>query len=336
MAALPVFAPSMTSSPITEVCFVLPPELILLDLAGAADAFRIAAAMGLPVRLRMLAAVADGDVAPTALGVGLAGIEPLPALLGDDAMIVVCGAAGSGEAVVSSPASVALIAWLRRHGGDGRALACVCSGALLAAAAGLLQGRRCTTHHSLLDSLRRLAPGAEVLDSRVFVEDGNVYTSAGITAGIDLALHLIAWLGSPRLAAAVAREMAVYVRRAAGDPVLSPWLEGRNHMNMAIHQVQDALAQAPEQDWPLARLAAIGHLSVRSLTRHFREASGMSISSYHARLRLALARQALASGDSVERAAERAGLGSARQLRRLWSSHASDSPAAARRQQAKA
>ena len=322
----------MTSSPITEVCFLLPPALILLDLAGAADAFRIAAGMGLAVRLRLLAPVAEGETASTALGVGLAGIEPLPAQLGDDALIVVCGATGSGDAVVSAPASVALIAWLRQHGGAGQPLACVCSGALLAAAAGLLDGRRCTTHHSLLDTLRRLAPRAEVLDSRVFVEDGNICTSAGITAGIDLALHLIARLGSPRLAAAVAREMAVYMRRAAGDQALSRWLEGRNHMNTAIHHVQDALAQAPEQDWPLARLAAIGHLSVRSLTRHFREASGMSINHYHARLRLALARQALASGDSVERAAERAGLGSARQLRRLWSSLASDSPAAARRQ----
>jgi transcriptional regulator GlxA family with amidase domain len=320
----------MTSSPITEVCFVLPPALILLDLAGAADAFRIAASMGLPVCLRMLAPIVDGEAATTALGVGLAGIEPLPSQLDEHALIVVCGSIGSGEQVLSSPASKTLVEWLRRHGG-GRRLACVCSGALLAAAAGLLDGRCCTTHHSLLDTLRRLAPTAEVLDSRVFVEDGAVYTSAGITAGIDLALHLIATLGSSQLAAAVAREMAVYMRRASGDPALSPWLEGRNHMNTAIHHVQDALAKAPDQEWPLARLADIGHMSVRSLTRHFREASGMSINNYHARLRLALARQALATGDSMERAAERAGLGSSRQLRRLWSIHASDRPASARR-----
>ncbi|WP_426688676.1 GlxA family transcriptional regulator [Rhodanobacter ginsengiterrae] len=319
------------SLPITEVCFVLPPGLILLDLAGAADAFRIAATMGLPVRLRMLASLQEGEVASTALGLGLAGVEPLPPQLGEHTLLVVCGATGSGEQVLSSPASKALVAWLRQHGGHGQPLACVCSGALLAAAAGLLDGRRCTTHHSLLDDLRRLAPAAEALDSRVFVEDGELCTSAGITAGIDLALHLIGRIGSPRLAAAVAREMAVYMRRAAGDPALSPWLEGRNHMNMAIHRVQDALAKAPGQDWPLARLADIGHMSVRSLTRHFREASGMSINHYHAGLRLALARQSLATGESVERAAERAGIGSARQLRRLWASHASDSPASARR-----
>lgn len=321
----------MTFSPDIEVCFVLPPSLVLLDLAGAGDAFRIAASMGLPVRLRLLAPVMAGEVASTALGVGLAGIEPLPDQLDDSALVVVCGASGSGRQVLASPASKAMVEWLRRHGGHGRRLACVCSGALMAAAAGLLDGRRCTTHHSLLDYLRRLAPAAEVLDSRVFVEDGEICTSAGITAGIDLALHLISRLGSPRLAAAVAREMAVYTRRSAGDPALSPWLEGRNHMDLAIHRVQDALARAPEQDWPLARLADIGHMSVRSLTRHFREASGMSVNHYHARLRIALAQQALAAGDSVERAADRAGLRSARQLRRLWSSQSVGTSASARR-----
>jgi transcriptional regulator GlxA family with amidase domain len=320
----------MTSSPITEVCFVLPPALLLLDFAGAADAFRIASKMGLPLRMRMVAPVRAGEAAPTALGVGLSGVEPLPEHLDEGVLVVVCGAVGDGESVVSGKGSRLLIQWLRRCAA-GRPIACVCSGALLAAAAGLLDGRRCTTHHTLVASLERLAPSAEVLDSRVFVEDRGVYTSAGVTAGIDLALHLIAELGSPRLAAAVAREMAVYLRRAPGDPTLSPWLEGRNHMDARIHRVQEALASAPAEDWPLARLADIGNMSVRTLTRRFREASGMSINSYHARLRVTLARQALAAGDTVERAAERAGLGSARQLRRLWAANAAGTPAKERR-----
>jgi len=331
MDALPAFAPSTTSSRTLEVWFVLPPALILLDLAGAADAFRIAAGQGLPVRLRFAAPLAAGDMASTASGIGLGGIEPLPQSLPADVLIVLCGATGSGESVLSSTGGRAIVAWLRQLGM--RRVACICSGALLAAAAGWLDGRECTTHHSLLAALRAVAPAARVLDSRVFVEDGGVYTSAGITAGIDLALHLIGELGSPRLAASVAREMAVYLRRAPGDPALSPWLDGRNHMNERIHRVQDALSRAPAEDWSLARLADLGHMSVRSLTRYFREASGMSVNAYHANLRLALARQALAQGESMEAAAERAGLGSARQLRRLWASHAPDTPASARRRQ---
>jgi transcriptional regulator GlxA family with amidase domain len=329
MDALHASAPSTTSSQALEVWFVLPPALILLDLAGAADAFRIAAAMGLPVRLRYAAPLAPGEMAPTALGVDLAGVEPLPQDLPGNALVILCGATGSGESVLGSAGGRAIAAWLRRLGM--RRVACICSGALLAGVAGWLDGRECTTHHSLVEQLRQVAPKARVLDSRVFVEDNGVYTSAGITAGIDLALHLIGELGSPSLAAAVAREMAVYLRRAPGDPALSPWLEGRNHMDARIHRVQDALSRAPAEDWPLARLARFGHMSVRSLTRHFREASGMSVNAYHARLRLALARQALANGETMESAAERAGLGSARQLRRLWAIHAPDGPSAARR-----
>jgi transcriptional regulator GlxA family with amidase domain len=189
---------------------------------------------------------------------------------------------------------------------------------LFAARAGLLDGKRCTSHHSEIELLRREAPTAQVLDSRVFVEDRGCYTSAGITAGIDLALYLIAELGSPQLSVDVARHMVVYLRRAPEDPALSPWLEARNHMDAGVHRAQDALTRGASENWPLPRLAARAHVSVRTLTRHFREVTGLSVRDYHARLRYALARQALASGFSVEAAATMAGLGSARQLRRLW------------------
>lgn len=324
MDASPASAVSTTCSP-TEVVFVLPPALVLLDFAGAAEAFRIAAGMGVPLTMRSVAPLEAGGIAPTAAGVGLAGVQPLPDTLPDAALLVVCGAVGEPDVPATAPARQAIVDWLRRVGA-GRRIACVCSGALLAARAGLLDGRRCTTHHTLIESLQQTAPAARVLDSRVFVEDGPMATSAGITAGIDLALHLIAGLASPRTAAAVAREMVVYLRRAPDDPALSPWLEGRNHMDARIHRVQDALVQAPAADWPLERLAGLAHMSVRSLTRHFREACGISVHVYHARLRVALARQALAAGDSVERAAQVAGLGSARQLRRLWASHVGGSP----------
>lgn len=332
MAVLPASAASMPSSPATEVWFVLPPGVVLLDFAGAAEAFRIARAFGADFRLRVAAPIDPGQPASTSLGLGLAGVEPLPESLPAGALLIVCGAAGDAKASDSRDAR-AIARWLRRAG-PGRRLACICSGALIAARAGLLDGRRCTTHHSLVGALRAIAPHAEVLDSRVFVEDGGVYTSAGITAGIDLALHLIAEIASPRLSAEVAREMVVYLRRAPDDPALSPWLQGRNHLDMRVHRVQDALARRPEQDWPLARLAELGHMSVRTLTRRFREAAGMSVHDYHARLRVALARQALAVGDSVEAAAAQAGLGSARQLRRLWAAHAEATPGAHRRRRA--
>lgn len=329
MAALPASATSMPSSPTTDVWFVLPPGVVLLDFAGAAEAFRIAADFGAGFRLRATAAIEPCQTTATSVGLGLAGVEPLPERIASGALLVVCGVAGDADAS-DTRGGRAIVRWLRKVAPETR-LVCVCSGALLAARAGLLDGRRCTTHHSLIEALREAAPRAEVLDSRVFVEDDGIYTSAGITAGIDLALHLIAELASPRLSVEVAREMVVYLRRAPDDPALSPWLQGRNHLDMRVHRVQDAMMRAPQRDWTLAQLAELGHMSVRTLTRRFRDSAGESVHDYHARLRVAVARQALGIGDSVEAAAVQAGLGSARQLRRLWKVHAKTTPGAHRR-----
>ena len=298
----------------TDVWFVLPPDLVLLDFAGPAEAFRIAAVRGGSFRVRVAAAE---SAATTSIGVTVGGVEPLPAALKPRDLLFVCGSTNDMASLASKPGR-ALVRWLRDVGAVPERLACVCAGALFAARAGLLDGRRCTTHHLTIDTLRNEAPRAQVLDIRVFVEDRGCYTSAGITAGIDLALHLIAELAGPQLSVEVARHMVVYLRRAPDDAALSPWLEGRNHMDAGIHRAQDALARAAHEDWPLPRLAARAHISVRTLTRHFREATGMSVRDYHARLRFALAKQALATGLSVESAATMAGLGSARQLRRLW------------------
>lgn len=307
-----------------DVWFILPPDLVLLDFAGPAEAFRIAAARGGKFRVRVAAVEAE---ASTSLGVTLGRIEPLPAALAHDALLVVCGSTNDEAALASRPGR-ALVRWLREVGRQPARLACVCAGALFAARAGLLDGRRCTSHHSEIELLRREAPAADVVDSRVFVADRGCYTSAGITAGIDLALYLIAELASPQLSADVARHMVVYLRRAPDDPALSPWLTGRNHMDAGVHRAQDALTRAAQEDWPLQRLAMGAHVSVRTLTRRFRLATGLSVRAYHAQLRYALARQALDAGLSVEAAATLAGLGSARQLRRLWAEQTGTTPRA--------
>src|SRR6202008_3682075 len=103
-------------------------------------------------------------------------------------------------------------------------LMCVCSGSLLAANAGLLRGRECTTHHDLVGQLAKLEPSATVHANRIFVEDGQVMTSAGGTSGVDLALHIIAQQLGPKIAVAVARDLVIYMRRTTADPQLSAWV----------------------------------------------------------------------------------------------------------------
>jgi transcriptional regulator GlxA family with amidase domain len=198
-------------------------------------------------------------------------------------------------------------------------LVCICSGALLAARAGLLDGVSCTTHFTDCGLLAEVAPTARVLENRLYVEDGERLTSAGITAGIDLMLHVVAQTVGHAVALSVARYLVVYLRRGGADPQLSPWLEGRNHIHPAIHRAQDAVTADPTADWSLERLADIAAASPRNLSRLFNEHTGMSVVDYVNRIRVALAGQLLAGSRlDIETVAERAGFASARQLRRAW------------------
>jgi transcriptional regulator GlxA family with amidase domain len=195
----------------------------------------------------------------------------------------------------------------------------VCSGALLAADAGLLANRAVTTHHELLEELCALAPAARVQRNRVFVEDGCFASSAGITAGIDLALHLIAQELGDALASAVAQVMVVFHRRAGDDPERSPLLAGRSHLHPAVHAVQNAVLDAPAEDWSLERMAALAHVTPRHLTRLFKAHAGLTPREHVEQVRVTLAREAKAAGLHTKAALEVAGFRSDRQWRRARS-----------------
>ena len=214
------------------------------------------------------------------------------------------------------PASVTLRGL--RPGQAGLRLITICAGALFAAHAGLLQGRSATTHHHHLDELRRAEPRCQVVANRVFVQDGDVWSSAGITTGIDLALHLVAQACGAALAAQVAQTMVVALRRGPHDPELSPFLGYRSHIHPGLHRVQDAVSLQPQQGWTVPRMADLAHASPRHLTRLFLDHAGIAPLQYLRRIRLAAAQAALQSGRNVTQAAELAGFSSDTQLRRAW------------------
>jgi len=201
----------------------------------------------------------------------------------------------------------------------GHRLVCICSGALLAGRAGLLDGYRCTTHHACCAELAAVAPLATVLDDRLFVDDRGRCSSAGITAGIDLMLYLIAELAGPQCAVAVARFLVVYARRNGSDPQVSPWHAARNHLHPAVHRAQDAITANPARAWTVTTLAQQAHASKRHLSRLFNANAGVSVPDYVTQLRIALAETLLRQTRlDMEAVADRAGFGSARQLRRAW------------------
>lgn len=330
-----------------SVWFVLTPNVLLLDYAGPAEALRMAAEMAgelAPARGGAAEGGAPGDrsaaivlhsCAPTtqlhtSLGVALAGLEALPARLPPRSLVIVTGNACEVEDY-ARPEAHAVVAWLGSALLPDTCVASICSGALLLAAAGLLDGRRCTTHHALIDALKAAAPTAKVEDNRLFVEDGAVLTSAGITTGIDLALYLIERHAGAELAAAVARRLVVYQRRSGNDAQLSAWLAHRNHLHPAVHRAQDAIASEPARSWSLAELAARARVSGRHLTRLFAEHAGISVVAYQQQLRIARARELLADPQlSVERVAELTGFASARDFRRVWQRYESGVPSARR------
>lgn len=315
------------------VYFVLRENTFALDLIGPAEIFRCAnrslEGEGKAPMFRMHFVSAEPRIAMS-IGLGLTGFSPLPASLPDNALVVLVACTGTDDDF-SSDAAQQTIAWLRKHVKPCHRLMTICTGAILAGEAGLLDGRQCTTHYAHYDRLRELAPRAHVLEDRIFVEDGLVCSSAGASTGMDLSLHVVARLAGYQCSVAVARHMVLYMRRHGTDPQLSPWLAHRNHMHPAIHRVQDAIIADPSRDWTNAQLAEIACTSERHLTRLFREHAGTGIVDYLQRIRIALARDLLMQSQlDMEHVAERAGFNSSRQLRRVWSKFEAAPPSMSR------
>ena len=311
-----------------DILFVVLPGTLLLDLAGPAEAWRLANQQlqqrGRPAAYRLRFVGACGS-ATTSVGAALAELEPLPSPLQPDTLVLLLGQASGSESPLLRPLPRTWSdtrRWLARvvapalQAGQAQ-LMTVCAGALLAADAGLLAQRQCTTHHELLRELQRLAPTAVVQAHRIFVIDGPVASSAGVTAGIDLALHLIALDQGDALAAAVAQVMVVYQRRGPQDPQLSPLLAGRNHLQAAIHRVQDAVCEQPGTAWSLQTMASLAHVTPRHLSRLFQTHVGSSPRVYVEAVRASLARQALGAGHGPKRALALVGIGGPRQWRRI-------------------
>ncbi|MEO8379206.1 MAG: helix-turn-helix domain-containing protein [Acidobacteriota bacterium] len=334
----------ITRAQLIDVLFVIVPHSLLLDIAGPAEAFRLAnqhrEARGLPPRFHLRFAGPMATLA-TSVGLALGDLASLPEQFDAPTWVVVVGQPTAHVTQVTPELAVTAL-WLSERLRDALSdadsphrLVTICSGTLLAARAGLLAARHCTTHHELLPMLRTLAPRAQVIDNRVFVVDGPVASSAGITAGIDVALHLIAGECGEALAASVAEDMVVYLRRSPRDTELSPFHMHRRHLHPTVHRVQDAIVSEPQRDWDMTSLAQVGHAAERHLLRLFIDHAGISPLHYLRLIRLERARQSLEYGATVTSAAAVAGFGSDLQLRRAWSRQWGGSPRDATRAAAK-
>lgn len=299
----------------------------LLDLAGPAQVFDAARVYGAPYELHF---VASTPQAISAQGLKFTDLEPLPVVRPGD-LILVPGAHAKRTYPTQRLVDDKTLTWLRRADKLGVHVASVCTGALVLAQAGLLDGRRCTTHWGMTAELAKRHPHARVQEAALYVTSGNVTTSAGVTSGIDMALALLERAHGPLLAARVARYLLVYHRRSGAAPQESLFLAYRNHLHPAVHRVQDHLAQHFTSSASLVELADLANMSVRGLHKAFKSATGLTPLAYQQSLRLEAARALLADDTrSVEEVARLVGFQDARHLRRLYKDAFGVTPSEAR------
>jgi transcriptional regulator GlxA family with amidase domain len=225
-----------------------------------------------------------------------------------------------------------VVAWLRAHGDEPTRIMSVCTGAFLLAEAGLLDDHRATTHWQYCDTLAGRHPKVDVDPAPIFVRDGRIATSAGVTAGLDLALALVEEDRGREVALGVARGLVMFLRRPGGQAQFSAQLAGQVAYREPLREVQRLIDEHPDADLSVPALAAAAHLSPRQFSRAFTAETGVPPGRYVDRVRLETARRLLEeTADGVAEVARAAGYGTAEAMRRTFIQSLGMAPADYRR-----
>ena len=255
------------------------------------------------------------------------GVDPLPEPPPRIDTLVVAG----GEGVRRASDDPAIVDWVARASRRARRTTSICTGSYLLAAAGLLDGRRATTHWNYCAVLAQRYPEVELDPDPLFVRDGNVWTSAGVTAGIDLSLALVEEDLGAEVALAVARLLVVFFKRPGGQSQFSGALSVQQASRPALRELQAWIAGHLDEDLSVAALAERADFSERSFARAFRAEVGQTPAAYVEGLRVERARALLEDGaQSLEAVARAAGFSSPEVLRRAFHRRVGVSPAAYR------
>jgi transcriptional regulator GlxA family with amidase domain len=297
-----------------------------LDVTGPVEAFSIATRyFGAEYEIELV--TPDGAPARATSGLSLNADAAIGDVAGPIGTLVIAGGEGAGRAARDER----VVAWVREAASRSDRVASVCTGAFILAAAGLLDGRRATTHW---DSCQRLAerhPQITVETDPIFVRDGNVLTSAGVTAGIDLALALIEDDLGPEAALRTAQSLVMFVRRPGGQSQFSAQLKAAPARREPLRDVQAHIAEHPAADLSVPALAARAFMSERNFARAFRAETGMTPAVYVEHTRVERARRELETTDlPVEAVAARCGFGTVETMRRAFARRVGVNPAAYR------
>jgi transcriptional regulator GlxA family with amidase domain len=295
----------------------------MLDVVGPAEVFSIATRLGHAKYDVTLLARDDRPVAASS-GLSLVPHARFGGVRGAIDTLVVPGGLGTREAMRDER----LIRWIDRAAGRAERVASVCTGAFLLAEAGLLDGRRATTHWNSCAALRRRYPSVTVEEDRIFVRDGHVWTSAGVTAGMDLALALVEEDAGREAALEVARQLVLFVSRPGGQAQFSAQLSAELAEREPLRDLQTWIADHPDADLSVEALAQRAHMSPRNFARAFKKEVGMTPAAYVERARVERAQQMLQTASApVALVARRCGFGTAGTMRRAFQRRTGVTPA---------
>ncbi|WP_433917690.1 GlxA family transcriptional regulator [Streptomyces canus] len=296
----------------------------LLDVAGPAEVFGEANLLGADYRIALVSTT--GTDVTSSIGMRIA-VDGSATTQPDPDTLLIPG----GDVYPRTPVTHELAAAASDLAARAGRVASVCSGAFILGATGLLDGRRATTHWKITGELAARHPKAHVEPDAIYVRDGTVYTSAGVTAGIDLALALVEEDHGPDISRQVARSLVVYLHRAGGQSQFSAPLQGPPARSPALRRVVDLVTADPAGPYSLAELAGRLNVSTRHLTRLFREELGTTPARYVESIRFDIAKSLLDQGYTATQTASMAGFPSYESLRRVFARELSISPAAYQR-----
>jgi transcriptional regulator GlxA family with amidase domain len=306
-----------------RVVIVAFPDVQSLDVTGPGEVFSQANRRSAQPRYALELVAADSVGVRTSSGLQLVPDRSLDGCRGAIDTLVVAGGTGVREAVRDER----LTSWLRLAARRSRRVSSVCTGAFLLARAGLLDGRRATTHWEACDLLGRTFPTVRVEPDPIFVRDGNVYTSAGVTAGIDLALAMVEEDLGPPVALEVARNLVLFMRRPGGQAQFSAALAGQAAARPGLRELQAWIADNLDSDLSVPALAERSFMSARNFARVFTREVGATPGVYVESVRVERARALLEATDlQVEEIATRCGFGTVETLRRAFGRRVHVSP----------
>jgi transcriptional regulator GlxA family with amidase domain len=317
---------------IREVVVVGHPGVLGMELTGACDIFNLAnsvvAEAGRPPAYRVTVASMGGGALALDGGLQLAGTADLAGLRRPIDTLLVAGGRCAHEAAEDD----AFIRVVRRQAARSRRVGALCTGAFILAEAGLLDGRRVTTHWLFGDLMAQRHPGVALDTDPVFLGADGVWTSAGVTASFDLILSFVEEDLGAEVARDVARILVVFLRRTGNQAQFSNQLQAQVADRRPLRELQQYIADHPDADLSLAALARKLHMSPRHFGRVFCQEVGMSPGRYVERIRLETARRRLEESDhSVEAVALAAGFGSTETMRRVFVTNLAVSPTDYRR-----